>query len=126
MSGRKGVRRILPAAIWTLLVAVLLLTPGDQIPDPGVWDWLDKPAHALLFAIHYGLVARALSGSRPAQRRLRAALLASGLFAALTEVAQLWVPGRGWEWWDLVADFVGIAIAALFIARRHATLRGAS
>ncbi len=56
----------------------------------------------------------------------RPAAVVSGLFAVLTEVAQIWVPGRTWEWWDLAADFAGIAFVALFMAGRRATLRGAS
>ena len=126
MQASKHAFRILPAVIWSLLVVVLLATPGDEIPDPGVWDWLDKPAHALLFGIHYGLLVRALRGSQPEERQPVAAVLGSGIFAALMETAQLWIPGRGWEWWDLVANFAGITVAALLIAGRRARLRGAS
>ena len=121
MTPRKSANPVLPAVVWTLVVAVLLAMPGDEIPDPGFWDWLDKPAHAVLFAIHYGLLARALAG-----RRAAAAAAGSGLFAAIMETIQLWVPGRGWEWWDLVAGFAGIAVVALVQARRRARLPAAS
>lgn len=114
--------RRLAAALWTLIVVVLLALPGDELPDPGPWDWLDKPVHAVLFGIHFALLARALAGGR---RRLLAAL-ASAAFAVVMEVAQLWVPGRGWEWWDLAAGFAGIAAAGVFLAGPRARLSPSS
>ena len=126
MTLRERTRRHLPVLIWSLVVAVLLAAPGDEIPEVGAWKWLDKPAHALLFAVHCGLLARSLASSGMRDRGLRAAAVVSGLYAVLLEAAQIRVPGRSWEWWDLVADLVGIAVAALFIAGRRARLRGAS
>ena len=122
MDRRTSHRRLLPALLWTVLVAVLLGLPGDEIPDPGPWDWVDKPVHAALFAVHFALLAGGLAGGR----RPMAAALASGAFALVMEAVQLWVPGRGWEWWDLVADLVGIAIAWAWLARRRATLTSPS
>ena len=126
MSPRTVLHTHLPALIWSLVVLVLLVTPGDEIPELGAWKWLDKPAHALLFAVHCGLLASSLASSRMRDRGLSLAAVVSGLYAVLLEAAQIRVPGRSWEWWDLVADLVGIAVAALFIAGRRARLRGAS
>lgn len=123
MPFRMSARRSLPAILWSLLAAVLLLAPGDELPDPGAWEWLDKPVHAALFAIQFALLVRPLAGSRPVARHLAIAALGSGLYALVLETAQLWVPGRAWEWWDLGAALVGIAVAALLVGRSRATLR---
>ena len=118
-------RRVLPAATWSLLTAVLLLMPGDEVPDPGLWAWLDKPAHALLFAVHFALLPKALAPWRAGGCRLAAAAALSGAYALLLEAAQIRVPGRSWDPWDLAADVAGIALAALWLGRRRARLPGA-
>lgn len=115
----------LPALLWSLVVAVLLLSPGDRVPDPDLWDWLDKPLHALVFAVQCVVLHRALAGSRPAGRALAAAAALSGLYSALLEVAQVWVPGRGFDGWDLVANAAGIGAAALLLSRRRASIPAA-
>ncbi len=118
-------RRLLPAALWSLLVAVLLLVPGDEVPDPGFWDWLDKPVHAVLFAVHFALLPMALAAWRRRGAGLAVPAALSGAYALLLEAAQIRVPGRSWDLWDLVADFAGIVLMALWLGRRRARLRGA-
>ena len=126
MSIGKRVRRHLPALTWSLVLAVLLGAPGDKLPDLGAWDWLDKPLHGLLFAIHCGLLVRSLAGFRSRDRDLATAALVSGLYAALLELVQLWVPGRSGDWWDLAADLAGIALVVVLLAHRRARLRDTS
>ena len=118
-------RRWTVALLWSLLVAVLLLTPGEELPDVGL-DPVDKLAHVLIFGSHCFLLRRALAGRAEGGATRVAAASVSGVYAVLLEVAQLWVPGRGFEWWDLVANAVGVALAALLPARPRATLRHTS
>lgn len=108
--------------IWSLVIAALLLSPGDNLPQVALWDRVDKPVHALLFAVHCPLVARALAVPGQPRRGLLGAVLLSGLYAAVLEVAQLGVPGRFWSGWDLVAGWVGIAFAAVFLELWRARL----
>ena len=116
-------------AVWicTLGVALLLLMPGADDPSRGgVWEWLDKPAHALLFAVHGALLSRELASRRAAGRAAAVAFLASGAYGVLLEALQIAVPGRTWEWWDVLADLVGAALGALLAARSRARLPAAS
>ena len=99
---------------------------GDLKPEVDAWDWLDKPVHALLFAIHCGLLALSLGSSAPGGRAWMVALPASGLYAVVLEALQIPVPGRYWEWWDVVADLGGAALGAFVVARSRARLRAAS
>lgn len=126
MTPRERSHRYLPALIWSLVVAALLVAPGDTMPEPGSWEWLDKPVHALLFAIHSSLLARCLAPPMTARGALASAAVASACYALLLEAVQVWVPGRSWEWWDLGAGIAGIAVAALVVSASHARLRGTS
>lgn len=116
-----------PALVaWTLFVAVLLLVPvGEDPSEDDAWEWLDKPLHALLFAVQCGLLALALGPSMPGGRGATVAFVASGLYGLGLEALQIPVPGRYFEWWDVVADLAGAAMAAIVLTRSRARLRGA-
>lgn len=119
----EAARRHLPTLAWTLLVAALLLAPGDRLPDFASSDWLDKPVHAGLFAVQTALLVRSWRRLLPAGLDLAAAAaMAAGLAGAL-ELAQRWVPGRSPEPWDLVANLAGILLALLVNAHRRARVR---
>lgn len=117
-------RRTVAALAWSLAVAALLLTPGDDLPSPGL-PFLDKAAHALVFAIHFVLVARASGVRRRAGPAAAFAASVSGIYAAALEAAQIPIPGRSWELWDLVAGLAGIALAAALLARHRARVSAA-
>ena len=113
-----------PLVIWSLVLVVLLLAPADERPPQGgVLEWVDKPVHALLFAVHCGLLALYLATARRRRGAFGAAFLASGLYGLLLEALQIPVPGRDWEWWDLAANLTGAALGALLVARSRARLR---
>ena len=136
--------RHLPAILWAVILAVLLLTPGSELPAVE-WGWIaevdlgDKLLHALGFGIaawlwHRSLAARPTppsparpippSAARPipppAAPLLLAVFLAVG-YGALLEVAQsLWASGRDGSAWDALANGIGAAAyACLVLARRR-------
>ena len=97
-------------AFWMCVAAVLALalaTPGRYLPTTG-WD---KANHALAFGVLAVLGGIAYPGRLA---RLLVALLAYG---ALIEVLQSLTPDRSAEWLDLLADAVGLLLAAP-LARR--------
>jgi len=111
---------------WSLLVAVLLLTPGDtELSAP---QWLatftvtggDKLIHGLLFLTQAALLERAWPRSTSPPTRAWLAVLVALLYGLALEGAQEMVPGRGWQWSDVLADGVGAALWPLFAAWRRA------
>ena len=108
------------AALWAVLSAGLLLTPGRGLP-PTI-SVSDKAAHFALFLVQAWLLLMALQTHR-ARRPLLWAAVATVAYAGLLELAQLWAPGRSWELMDLVAGAAG-ALAAVVIGlwRRRASL----
>lgn len=100
--------RFVPLAVTTVIVLVMLFSPGSTVPSGP--ENSDKVTHALMFA------ALAVT-SRYA--RIGVAWTAAWLlvFAGLSEVLQGALPiQRGCSVWDAAADAVGIALG-LVVAR---------
>ena len=85
-----------------VVLAVLLLTPGDYLPKVDLWDKLE---HGLAF----GVVAFTGAVAFPSRSLLR---LAFGLpcLGALFEILQIFVPGREAAVGDALADTIGVAL----------------
>lgn len=91
----------------SVIDTILRPLPGPTSPqEPG----FDKIAHLSSFA----LVTAALLAARLPMKWVVAANL---VHAAISEIVQgLWIPGRSGDWRDLLADSVGIAMAAIVFA----------
>lgn len=84
-----------------ILITVLL--PGSSLPDlPGAG--LDKLVHLTLFAVW------AIALQYDFHLSLPRLLLAGVGFTVLTEVLQLFVEGRTFDGYDMVADIVGLLV----------------
>lgn len=123
--GPVGVAGAVVVAVgWTVLVCVALLMPGGSPEAAGLLKTLprgaDKVAHLILFAIEAALLDRAFAALGWA-RSLRTAAIVSVLLAVGTELGQSWVPRRGTDVFDLLANLGGVALAASWRARRGAS-----
>lgn len=102
-----------------LLILWLTLSP-DPLGEnsPRLFPGADKVAHFLMFGFLTAMFAfdrTRRNGWRPVSRSfiIRAAV-ASTVLGCLIEVAQLKMElGRGFEYTDMVADFVGATVCAL-------------
>ena len=88
-------RPLLPGLIWTLLIAVLTLMPGNYIPKVFTFlDWLspDKIIHLVLFGVYAFLLAAGFSRmGKPvlmAKHPMLSGLIIGIVFAIFTEVMQ--------------------------------------
>ena len=133
--------RYVPALTWALLTAVALLMPGDPLQESGGWfdlpewlelfvdklghwlgPWADKLVHFGLFLVLALLVRRSLYDT---SRNLEGAFKTLAVilpYIVVLEIAQIWIPGRGWETMDLVAGFAG-ALVAMLLLQVHGTSR---
>lgn len=122
-------RRLVVLPPWTLTVvcaaAILYLTlMPDPLPDVGtpMIPGLDKVVHAVMFGGLYMCVFLDIQRRhRPWMRRVAAwGAVAVTVSGALVEAAQtLMAMGRGGDVWDLVADAVGVALAAVILWPRR-------
>ena len=111
------------AGAWAVLVAMLLLVPGSSVPAVPWWvpttfgGWIDSFVHAFLFLVQMVLVERAVERrGRGRERRLRVTVVLGWAF--LLELLQIPVPGRSFQFIDLLFAAVGVAIALAAVGRR--------
>jgi VanZ family protein len=106
----------------TLVILVACFFPARAFPKVHTVD-ADKLVHAAMFLI-WALAWLAAVGK--GYFRLVVVLLAGILFAALTEVAQGYLPWRrSADWWDWAADVLGVALACAgwWVVGRYAPQR---
>ena len=123
--------RYLPVVLWAGLTAVALLVPGDSIHEVGGWieipDWLepwaDKLMHFSLFLVLALLVRRSTQGGRSGPEFGGRPLAGTLLYVVVLEVAQIWIPGRGFEPLDMVAGFAGVLVTYLLSRLRDTQAR---
>jgi VanZ family protein len=107
-------RNVLPALLWTLA----LFIGGGGPPPPQGADGLmgipyDKLMHVVAFGFLQWLVFRALRYELPKAPRLKLALAATALAAAIgvfLEVYQMALPDRSADAGDALADAIGAVI----------------
>lgn len=116
--------KFIPAIIWLILAVVLLTLPGSTLPHK---TWLnsiiyfDKIVHIGLFSMMVFLFFMPFIKSKSAplvsqKKRIlfRVALSGLALGIIIEFVQKYWIPGRGFEITDMVADGVGCFLPFVF------------
>ena len=111
-------KKFLPGFAWFFLVGVLTLMPGKEIPElSGISiPHLDKLVHVVLFGgLTLFFCLPYVKTSLPFQKKRNLFIrisLSIILWGLIIEVIQKYfIPDRGFEWLDVVADTVGVLIA---------------
>jgi len=92
-----------------MLLGLLVLSLYPRIPVPYVPGGSDKVAHFLM----YFALAAVAAASWPSRTVL--ALLALPLLGFGLELAQIPIPGRGFEWGDAVVNGIGAACGVVLV-----------
>jgi VanZ family protein len=108
------------ALLWALLIFVLCVIPGKNIPHISFLDFhfSDKLIHLSLFYIQAVLTIQGLSGQNhfkiPLDKAILLAFFYCSLYGGLIEIIQeLWCIDRSADIFDFFADVVGILLAIL-------------
>ena len=129
--------RLVLAVAAPLLAVAILLSSSQMAALRGAWPWLGLkidqteklwPAVDMVHVVMFGGLGLLLVLAFPAVR-LRALFLGLAALAVLTELVQIWIPGRtasvGEVLLDLVAGGLGMGVAwllALALGWRRATI----
>ncbi|WP_035070640.1 VanZ family protein [Anditalea andensis] len=115
--------RFIPAIVWTLLLLVGLLTPGEQLPDVPNTIGLDKIVHLVLFMVLSFLWARAFIAKENKEVKKRKFipiyLVFTLIFAILVEYMQRMVPGRAFDYLDILFNVLGVVAGTILFAYLH-------
>ena len=119
MEGNKiAFKKFLPGIAWFFIVGFLTLMPGKDVPDVG---WLnipnlDKLVHIILFGgltlffcLPYFKTGLSFQKKRHIFIRISLSMILWGLMIEV--IQEFFVPGRGFEWLDLLADSFGAMVA---------------
>jgi len=114
-------RPLVPGLLWTLLIAVLTLVPGNYIPRITTFlDWFspDKILHFILFGTYTFLLAAGFSKQSGSallkQYPVFTSIIIGIIFAFFIEVMQKHIiPGRNGNMYDFLADVFGIFLGIL-------------
>jgi len=117
----------LPAFLWFILIFILLIIPGKNLPEVTFLDkiYFDKWVHITLFAVQVHLSYTALKKIYPFSSPvfLNAALYAWLYGIAMEFVQKYWVPNRSFDITDIIADGVGCFIAYLIFRKKYKKAR---
>lgn len=106
-------RFLWPAILWSIIVLVLTLIPGENLPEVGIFQ-IDKLVHIFIFGMmmvltSFGLKKLAgISGRPDYPGRVSAIYTLS--FGIGVEVLQIFVPGRNFSLADVVANCIGVGL----------------
>lgn len=99
---------------WLLLVLLLTLTPGKNMPETSLWQDLlsfDKVAHFFIFAVLVFLMIIGLSKQYRylllRRKAISISLITAIVYGILIEIIQHTIPGRAFEFSDIMANTIG-------------------
>ncbi|KEO74641.1 hypothetical protein EL17_02910 [Anditalea andensis] len=100
-----------------------LLTPGEQLPDVPNTIGLDKIVHLVLFMVLSFLWARAFIAKENKEVKKRKFipiyLVFTLIFAILVEYMQRMVPGRAFDYLDILFNVLGVVAGTILFAYLH-------
>ncbi|MEX2593893.1 MAG: VanZ family protein [Anditalea sp.] len=104
--------RILPAVVWLTLILAATLSPGDQVPKTPDIIGFDKFIHLGLFLILTFLWHRTSNTGKKSQKLKKGKIITNYLvfgvlFAILVEYLQQHIPGRSFDYGDMIANITG-------------------
>ena len=98
--------------LYTIVVLLLLLTPGSELPPIGVpLSWLHVPMFFLMSYLLFNSLTVGMPEQEQKDRHLMVvAYLVTILYSIIIEVAQQYVPGRYTSYNDVTLNIIGAAL----------------
>lgn len=101
--------KILLSSMYTLFLLFFLLRPGSSSEEVFLFEHADKWIHGMAFM---GLVIILFWGMPIGEKSLMVFVVFVAIFS---DVAQIYVPGRFFDWLDILANLMGVFLGLLLI-----------
>lgn len=102
---------------WAIFILILILMPGQQMPDFGNLFSFDKLAHLVVFAVLSFLMiigfAKQYTYSSLRQSPVKHSIIISLVYASMLELGQAAVPDRYANIYDLAFNIAGVCTGYL-------------
>ncbi|RMF02847.1 MAG: hypothetical protein D6772_02950 [Bacteroidetes bacterium] len=104
---------------WAAIIFWLSTAPGEQLPKV---EWLmtpDKFGHLGVYAILAALASLSLHhAGHPFEKWKTGVAMATALYGIVLEIVQYsFFPGRYFEFWDIVANIIGVFAGMLLVKK---------
>lgn len=103
--------------VWAAIIFLLILMPGQQMPDLGDLFSFDKLAHLGVFCVLSFLMIIGFTKQYTFQRLngspIKYALIVSVSYATILELAQGLIPARDLNFYDLLFNILGVLVGYL-------------
>lgn len=105
--------------IWVCVILILTFTPGPNIPPLPQWDLIsfDTFVHAFIFAVLVFLLANSFKRSELNNwlhyYPVVSSIVISIFFGCLIEITQPFVPGRTFDYYDILSNTIGCLLGCL-------------
>jgi len=107
------------AIVWACVIFMLILMPGNNMPDTNIWSFLtfDKFAHFFVFAVLVFLLVIGFTKQHTyiwlKFNAVKSALAISIGYSLLLETGQSLVPDRTFDLVDMLANTIGCFLGSL-------------
>lgn len=112
--------------LWILVIMGLTFTPGPSIPRLPTWKFIsfDTFVHAFIFCVLVFLMSNAFKRNKSESIFNRYSIVfpvgIAITFGALIEIIQPYIPGRTFEYYDILSNSIGsiLAVPIVYIQRK--------
>lgn len=118
----KRFRFWIPALIWMGIIFVFSSLPGPMplVEPSALKEWIGRVGHFLEYAglaywLYCGQVDGELTEGEVSIKVMLISFLGAVAYALADEVHQIFVPGRTFQWLDLVVDAAGAAVSMVCV-----------
>lgn len=105
--------------VWALIILMLILMPGNNMPDTDIWSFFtfDKFAHFFVFAVLVFLLiigyTKQYTYTWLKFNAVKSALITGIAYSVILECGQALVPQRTFDLVDLLANTVGCFLGSI-------------